>query len=286
LIISILFFSNYQQNNKKEYFFAYDYGRNILKPLKEKAILLLKGLDHDCFTIWYLLYVEHRRKDIDIIYIPSLFRNRNFVEAKALFDNILVNNRNKHIYTHSFPALTKNYSLICAGTFYKILEEKISQEYLLKELNTHYYVEFIERGLFNKTIFKDRELELMFKDYSSIKNNYGVNYIDLGEFKKAILAFREALLFNSSNYLAYYNLAIAYSSNKLKKYKLAEWCLERCKEINPNYIEAYISLAKLYYLQHEIEEAIKECKRILKIRPSCQEAILLLSKFIKLKTLL
>jgi hypothetical protein len=54
--------TNHFQNNRIKFYFAYDYGMNILKPLKKNAVIFPYG-DAPSFPLWYLLYTENRRQD-------------------------------------------------------------------------------------------------------------------------------------------------------------------------------------------------------------------------------
>ncbi|MEW6104685.1 MAG: DUF2723 domain-containing protein [bacterium] len=53
---------NHFQNNRARFFYSYDYGMNILRPLKKEAIILCYG-DYDAFSLYYLQYGEERRND-------------------------------------------------------------------------------------------------------------------------------------------------------------------------------------------------------------------------------
>ncbi|MBI4753144.1 DUF2723 domain-containing protein, partial [Candidatus Desantisbacteria bacterium] len=73
LVMPLITFSHnlYYANNGKS-FYAYDYARNILMPLQNKAILFVKG-DTFSFPLWYLYNVEGMRDDVYMVDHHSLY---------------------------------------------------------------------------------------------------------------------------------------------------------------------------------------------------------------------
>ncbi len=70
-IIPLVF--HYHSCDFSRYYFAYDFGRNLLKPLPKKAILFNR-IDLEVFPLWYLQCVEEIRRDVAIIPIHFLQR--------------------------------------------------------------------------------------------------------------------------------------------------------------------------------------------------------------------
>lgn len=65
--------SNLHSCDFSRYYFAYDFGRNLLKPLPNKAILFDR-IDLEVFPLWYFQCVERTRRDVAIIPIHFLQR--------------------------------------------------------------------------------------------------------------------------------------------------------------------------------------------------------------------
>lgn len=65
LLAIIVFYSNYQTNNMRHYYYASDHAGNILNSLEEDAIIIPSG-DHNTFPLIYRHYVENLRPDVII----------------------------------------------------------------------------------------------------------------------------------------------------------------------------------------------------------------------------
>jgi tetratricopeptide (TPR) repeat protein len=316
LIPIIPFLLHYHANDRSNYFFAYDYGRNLLRPIKENAIVFIKGLDHDAFPIWYLHYAEHLRSDLDLVSILFMyfdwypdqlrhlkpFKPYNFTGKKDImrvrFDNIFFNNKNRPIYTHFDENFNKDYYLVFAGGFFRVLNKNSTQNLILKELDKH-NVRFLYRGINDDRIYKDDRAKMIVSNYISIYNNYGNAYNRLKKYTQAIREYQKALTINPNTPDTYFNIGIAYSNlgkydkaivklkkaiaiahNHVKAYKglgsvyeskeeleeAAKW-YKKAKELEPNNVENYRSLARVYYAMNKIDKVIIECKKMVELEP-------------------
>ena len=65
ILWSIILLSNFNANNMRHYYYAYDHAGNILDSLEPNALILPSG-DHNTFPVIYRHYVEGLRPDIVI----------------------------------------------------------------------------------------------------------------------------------------------------------------------------------------------------------------------------
>lgn len=103
-------------------------------------------------------------------------------------------------------------------------------------------------------------------------------YASDGNLDQAIEEFKLTLMFDSSSPLVYTRLAAEY----VKKGMFSE-AMETCKEAihrDSNYTDAHLILAGLYSATHEIEAALSEYNRILKINPKNEEAVVYKSQIL------
>jgi len=78
VVVPALF--HFKNNDKSDYYFAYDYGVNLLKTLDQNAIYFPSG-DHSVFPVIYLQDVEHVRPDV-------LIGNRFAYEEPILYKHM------------------------------------------------------------------------------------------------------------------------------------------------------------------------------------------------------
>jgi hypothetical protein len=62
---------NYHRNDGSHSFFTYDFSRNLMSTLPQKAIIFTNG-DNDTYPLWYLQAVEKYRRDVTVINISLM----------------------------------------------------------------------------------------------------------------------------------------------------------------------------------------------------------------------
>jgi tetratricopeptide (TPR) repeat protein len=143
LCISLLFISRHHGDvDKSDYYFAEDYGRNILNQLDENA-LYIPTADHATFPLLYLQVVDGMRPDVTIgnkygyidaeLYegideeIKKTFRPRIPTQAQEKYiETWLVDNVDRPIYfttKQSFRQL-EGVSVVNDGLVYRVLKEE------------------------------------------------------------------------------------------------------------------------------------------------------------------
>lgn len=151
IIILLLGVLNFKFHNNRNYFYTYDYAKNILKNTKYNSIIFTVK-DNETFPLWDMRYVKYKRPDIIIInlvilseqwYIEQIVRNYKnlnitlpFLKGrfpkshirKIFLENIVKSNPDKDIYFTSkkFEKFVKvEYNLKSAGILYKLAEKSI-----------------------------------------------------------------------------------------------------------------------------------------------------------------
>ncbi len=292
LCILFLFFpiigysQNYYQNDKTRYYFAYDFGLNILKQLPDKAILIVQG-EPDILTTWYHRYIEKRRDDVSLVrvyYLNSAWYVSN-IKKKYPWLKIEINEKPvKGLYSHyqpilktivkdnidSFPiyfvfdALIKNRSieegyLIVEGILSKCLREKTEVISTLKN------PDYIYRGIFDKKIYKDFLAKVTIRAYGIGYDARGCEYFRLKKYTDAEASFKMAI--NLLPDSAEFHDKLAFTYLHQKRYNLAIKEYKKVLEIDTNYINAYKNIGGIYEKLGNIEEAINNYKKVVKIDP-------------------
>ncbi|HAW50260.1 TPA: hypothetical protein DCX16_04870, partial [bacterium] len=283
LLPLILFKFHYLQNNRSRHYFSYDYGMNIIKPLKEKGIFLVKG-DDPLFQLWYLQIVENIRKDISIVVnwhndMATQLDWKDKREGQSL-SNIVNNNIGvRPIYLYSNPEIKNTYSLIPEGRCYRIVFKEELNKLVKKISKTQ--PDFKIRGLYDKAIFKeDPRVKACIESYAIVYSNYGSFYSSLGLYNKAIVEFKKALKIcpNSEKFRdnlkdAFQNLSATYRNLGLDYYKKGMYDeaivkFEKALTLNPNDLLLLDNLGSLYSIKARYSKAISMFRKILEIEPN------------------
>ncbi|MDI6735886.1 MAG: DUF2723 domain-containing protein, partial [bacterium] len=162
----IVFISHYRQANMSKYYFAYDYGTNILHQLPRKSILF-NQVDYNVLPLWYLQYVEQQRMDVPVFTVLFLTRDwfverllKLYPEIKItcslkekhtrIFENIIYNNRDTHqiYFTHDF--LTQKEEVSPPPLAKEGIINKLKEQPVLGDKFRYNY-----RGVFDKGVEKD-----------------------------------------------------------------------------------------------------------------------------------
>ncbi len=286
--------SNYFRNNRGKFYFAYDYGMNMVKPLKKNSIVFSQG-DDNIFPVQYLQYIEKQR-DITIINLTLLADDwyakrikkeypylsfpyslhklkkatsdkiENIIQARV--ESIIFNNRNSSLYLINERPLPKDYSIIPEGFFYRIIEKN----WKFKELHQ---VELKYRDGIN--IFKDQRTSTIISSYAVAYVRYGDFYLTLKNYDKAIIEYKKALKILPNDAYIRHNLGIAHYNLGIIYHESNEYCraikeYEKAIEINPQDIDVYYNLGIAYYLKGNYKKAAFAFTKVLEIDPNNEKA--------------
>jgi len=270
--------SYYHQADASRYFFAHDYGMNILRYMPEKA-MLFNQVDYNVFPLWYLQYVENVRLDIPVFSVLFLIRPwyvdrllklypevqltcKSTVPYSEIFSNIINNNANdfRIYFTHDFATQRDANApmppeAVKEGILYSLQGKSTGEEL------TYNY-----RGIFDPHIYK----EVWANEVTGVYGYYyawlGQNALQNNEFPKAISYLKKAMKFDKNNVSYYPNLALAYNSQK--KYTEALSILKEGARIHADKVEIWYSLATTNYEMAQYDEAISNLQKALSINPN------------------
>ncbi|MEW6102901.1 MAG: DUF2723 domain-containing protein [bacterium] len=272
-IISLSF--NYHKSDFSRYYFAYDFGRNLLKPLPNNAILFDR-IDLEVFPLWYFQCVEEVRRDVSII--PIHFLQRPWFMEKIIElhpwisspktmdilktqDKIWAESREiMGMYEKTMSAIIQSNedNLPIYYTFFRKDEridtpyiDRIEKDGLIYRLklgisNTvlpkNEYT-FSYRGVFDKTN-KDVWAREIIYSYSYYHADLGQYYLNMGKADSAIKELEMAIKFdpNNSSYMG--TLGAAYGV--VGRFKDACSILEKALEKEPNneVFKEYLEMAR------------------------------------------
>ena len=123
---------------------------------------------------------------------------------------------------------------------------------------------------FNKSKeFLEKAIKIQPKN-TTILNNLGTAYKELGDTEKAMTFYQKVLGINSNHTNANYNLGLIFY--ELKELKRAKEYLEKTVKIQPNYAFAHYSLGNLQKELNELKQAKESYLKAIKIRPSFASA--------------
>jgi tetratricopeptide (TPR) repeat protein len=263
----------YHQADMSKYFFAHDYGMNVLRHLPTKTILF-NQVDYNVFPLWYLQYVENVRKDIPVFSVLFLTRPwyvermlKIYPDVKLtcnpeghyskIFSNIIYNNIKefKIYFTHDFATQKDPNALMPAnaikeGILYTLKPQKIGKE-----------LPYIYRGVYDTSVYKDVWAYEVIGVYGYYYAWLGQEALQQNQYKEAIKYLNKALELDKNNASYYPNLALAY--NSIQKYDDAISILEDAIELHPDKHELLYHLALTYYYKKEYDKSILYAEKAL-----------------------
>ncbi len=217
-----LFLKNYPLNNRSKYYFTYDYGMNILRPIAKNAVVFVSDDTHT-FPTEYFYYVEKAREDISLVdthllefewkanLIKEQFPDLSFdfwppsvrkqyptydeVSFAREVDMIEKSIDKRPFYIFPHPTIAQFYEFLPSGVFSRILKKDISKEKLLQLLDETKF-DFKAR----KMGFMDSSADVDFINYGVSHYNRARLYYNAGEYKEVILELDKAIGFNP-NYI-------------------------------------------------------------------------------------
>ena len=285
-----LFASNFRAAGQSGNYYAYDYGKNIIKSVDTPAIVMLEG-DYAVIPMMYFKYVE---KGVDFCPVTTILLNAawdvenlkkrcpgivmNFTDDAPLSGKIRglaeSNYRNSGIYTSVFRSAFASYYpegnavLLPHGAVMKMdLDKKaglVRDECILKTLSY--------RGLVGAGRAMDPTTSLGMSNYSSSYMETGNAFSSINMNEKALyyLIRADAVATDRSKGLALTNLGVLYS--KLGRTGEALDCYLRAVNADPGAAEAYSNMAGIYNDKKEFEKSIEACSAALKIKPDFPDA--------------
>jgi Flp pilus assembly protein TadD len=140
------------------------------------------------------------------------------------------------------------------------LEIAIKTDILLLKECVYFEIGFCNGKLGNyiKAIEAYRQAIRIDSNYADTYNNLGVAYDSLGLYKDGIKAFKQAISIDPNDAVVYYNLGSAY--NQLDLYKDAIEAFKQAIRIDPDHAKAHFGLGFSYHLIGDNNSALNEYK--------------------------
>jgi len=282
---------NFGKCRQDKYYYAYDFGMNIIKSVdRDGGMALLEG-DYAVMPQMYFKYVDKR---LNFCPVTTLFLSTDWGqvnlkrecpyiatinEPQANFtqkiqDLIAMNYKDRDIYTSIFRQAFQD--------FYKAGDNFMVPNGVLMKLSTdrlvtlkHAEVNFRKicyRGLVPKNPDMDSSTKFCISNYASAYMEAGSAYRNMAMDQKAIWFFQRAIALAPEQNLAeaYTHLGIEYST--LKDYDSAIKAYRTALAIKPKLIEAHSNLAGIYNILKDYDKSIQESKAAIDIKPDFSEA--------------
>ncbi len=124
---------------------------------------------------------------------------------------------------------------------------------------------YLKQGEYKKAIIEYRNALKLEPKSVELHNNLGIAYQKDQQFEEALKAFQTALQLNPNYAQTYNNMGNVYES--LGDFQNAQKYYERAIELKPDLADAYNNLGILYGKQGNLERSVKILKQALKIKP-------------------
>jgi len=272
----IVYASHYYSSNMNRYYFAYDYGRNILDQLPENSILF-NQVDYNVFPLWYLQYVEKQRIDVPVFTVLFLTRDwfverllKLYPEIKVtcslkerntrIFENIIYNNMDTHqiYFTHDF--LTQKEEVNPPPLVKEGILNKLKGQPVLGDKFKYNY-----RGVFDKGVQKDVWADEVMLVYSYYHAELGQRYQLTGRLEEALAELNMAVKIDPKN--VSYQSALAGIYNAKGDYNQALEVLGEALRKNPKSPDIYYHLGLTYYYQKNYQQALVQLEKGMRLAP-------------------
>lgn len=258
------------------YYFAHDYGTNILHQLPPKSILF-NQVDYNVLPLWYLQYVEQQRMDVPVFTVLFLTRDW-FVERllklypdvvvscslkekhTRIFDNIIYNNKDTYsiYFTHDF--LTQKEEVMPPPMVKEGIINKLKGQEILGDKFKYNY-----RGVFDKSVYKDVWADEVMLVYSYYHAELGQRHQLAGKIDEALEELKMSVKIDPRN--ASYQAALSSVYNSKGDFDRAIEVLNEAIKKNPKSPDLYYNLGLSYYYQKNYSEALVHLEKGIKLAP-------------------
>jgi tetratricopeptide (TPR) repeat protein len=264
ILLIIPFVMHYGYNNRSKYYIAYDFGLNILEPLKNNAIVITKG-DDDLFPLWYMQRIEYRR--VDVIPVDKLLTSDDTHTYSSYLSYINENQEKIHpIYVyHSFEMY--NCKLVPVGVLSLVLPDNISSR-LLSEVVTIGRFRFL-RGIEHGIINDRRGLDVVHRYITSYIMR-GRTHLMLNNIQSALADFKRATMLCSLYIDKLKKLYTPASRNYIHRCGILTFM--KYMDIVTSEISAYYGLGMCYQLNGNTADAKQAYNKVLELSPGHPEA--------------
>ncbi len=278
---------HYTQNDRSDYSYAADFGKNVLATLPENAIYFPTA-DHATFPVLYLQAVEGMRPDVllankygypeESIYEDMPERTRssfgqipNQGQERSIEDWVVRHSQRPVYFTkrRDMGGLP-GHRLVTAGLLYRVLRPGEEEQ------EVDYWSQYRWRTTDPAATKGELTADYILADYYFMR---AVDYLASGERGKAVDALRISLDTGGETKEALNNVGSACAEYGLLEQ--AQDHLERTLALDPTYVMAQRNLAKVYLQLGEEEKALLRFEDILREAPADVEAVRLSAQCLK-----
>ncbi|MEW6095927.1 MAG: DUF2723 domain-containing protein [bacterium] len=233
----IVFFIHYSYNNRNDYYYAYDYGWNILSPLNKKTVVFMEG-DAITFNTFYLHLCEEYSSETALVFI-------NFLAAEWYFKSC-----NGESWYSKMIKSRYNIELTTSIPYSKVNLEDIPKSVLRTNVN-----EIMCKNRLKKTI------SVFISDGEEISKNYIlIPNGSLNEVVNKDIDTKELYIKLNKSTKKFFRKRNVLDNNKV--FKDPKWTLE----VIINYMLLYNRRGMLYFNMGKYKDAIIEYKKVLEIK--------------------
>lgn len=264
---------HYRANDKSNYWFAYDYGKNMLDTLEPNAIYL-PAADHATFPIVYLQSVEGMRPDVTIgnkygypeasLYqdmpeeVRQSFRSIPTDSEQRLIEEWVVSRSDRPVYfteKRGFPPQL-GVKLVNAGLAYRIVREDETWQ------SPDYWSQYAWHSLKPADTYGEFTAEMVLSDYHFA---HGRDLLAKGELAQAEEHFEQSASISAQASEELNNIGTALAENghvdAAAKYYF------RSIESDPNYKTGLRNLGQIYMTLEKYEAARLVFDRLKSLEP-------------------
>jgi tetratricopeptide (TPR) repeat protein len=292
LILPIIFLLiNWQENNKSRYYFAYDYGADILRELPFQSIVFLQA-DGDMFPLWYHRYIEKKRLDISPIHTKYIgkpwYLERIKKENPQVKMEPLEASNTYQIFRDLVNENIDNLGLYLTfndDPMLSAIKEKPVNQGILFSLNRKggIILDYQNRNLFNSKIFQDSWVKANMRAYANAYYQKASEYVNLGNHRRAVWAFKTAEKIQPEFVDVDFLSNIGRSYYFLGEYNNAISTYKRSLLLNSENLDTHNTLGICYYYLGKTDKAIFHLKEALRINPNDSSALSNLNLILELK---
>ncbi len=300
-----LCYSNFKKADQSSYFYAYDFGMNIIKSVDEPdAIVLLEG----DFNVMPQMYFKYVVKKTDFCPVTTIFLYKDWgvknfkIECPQIPFSASINDSFSYKVAN---LIALNYKIrpVYASIFKKTLDEFypdalkifVSNGFLMKLKTKDYPFQKVSeqllktlsfRGVLDRKLFMNSTTMLCVSNYSSAYMELGNSYKNIGDFRNAYKFLNRSLTISNEKTrgLSLTHLGILYSvlaieaskkSNRQTEMTFYEKAIDyynRAIEEDRTLPEPYSNLAGIYNNLKQYDLAIDAAKNALRLKPNFSEA--------------
>ena len=279
--------ANYYRNDKSEYYFAYDFGMNVLKTLEE-GVVYMPSADHCTFPALYLQAVEGVRPDVVIgnkygypeeslyedipLEIRSRFRKIPTEVEQEIIEDWVITHSDRPVYFSKKRPLSKlpGRDMMNAGLLYRVVQE--GEEVVLKD----YWKEYTWHTLDEADTRGDLTAEFVLADYNFGR---GREHLAKGDIDEGLKEFEKTLSIVGEGKETFNNLASSCAEHG--QYDAAANYYTRALELDPDYEIALRNLGKLCMQMEKYDQALERVERLVEKLPKDYEANWIMARCLK-----